>query len=65
MVFGLVLGCRALSGVIQVTGVVWVRREWEPEELISSWTLLDEDWRLVGNKTSATRLGFSVLLKFF
>jgi hypothetical protein len=25
----------------------------------------DEDWRLVGNKTSATRLGFSVLLKFF
>jgi TnpA family transposase len=42
-----------------------VRREWEPEELISSWTLVDEDWRLVGNKTSATRLGFSVLLKFF
>lgn len=24
-----------------------------------------EDWRLVGNKSGATRLGFSLLLKFF
>jgi hypothetical protein len=23
------------------------------------------DWRLVGNKTGATRLGFSLILKFF
>jgi hypothetical protein len=44
---------------------VLVRREWTPEELIESWTLLDDDWRLVGNKTSVTRLGFSVLLKYF
>jgi TnpA family transposase len=42
-----------------------VRREWEPEELIASWTLLDDDWRLVGHKTGATRLGFSLILKFF
>lgn len=42
-----------------------MRREWEPEELIASWTLLDDDWRLVGNKTGATRLGFSVILTFF
>jgi uncharacterized protein DUF4158 len=42
---------------------VWVRRECGQEELIASWTLLDDDWRLVGNTTSATRLG--VLLKFF
>ncbi len=42
-----------------------MRREWTPEELIESWTLLDDDWRLVGNKTSVTRLGFSVLLKYF
>lgn len=42
-----------------------MRREWAPEELIGSWTLLDDDWRLVGNKTSVTRLGFCVLLKFF
>jgi hypothetical protein len=40
-----------------------MRREWEPEELIAAWTLLDGDWELVGNKTGATRL--SLLLKFF
>jgi len=42
-----------------------MRREWEPEEVIAAWTLLDGDWELVGNKTSATRLGFSLILKFF
>ncbi|MET8054742.1 DUF4158 domain-containing protein [Streptosporangium sp. NPDC005286] len=42
-----------------------MRREWEPEELIAAWTLLDGDWELVGNKTGTTRLGFSLLLKFF
>jgi hypothetical protein len=41
-----------------------VRREWEPEELITAWTLLDGDWELVGNKTGATRLGFGLMLKF-
>jgi Domain of unknown function (DUF4158) len=45
--------------------LVAVRREWEPEELIACWTLVEDDWRLVGNKTGATRLGFAVLLKFF
>ena len=34
-----------------------LRREWEPEDLIAAWTLLDGDWELVGNKTGATRLG--------
>ncbi len=42
-----------------------MRREWEPEELIGSWTLLEEDWRLLANKAGAPRLGFSLLLKFF
>jgi hypothetical protein len=42
-----------------------VRREWELEELIAAWTLLDGDWELVGNKSGATRLGFGLLLKFF
>jgi len=42
-----------------------VRREWEPEDLIASWTLVEPDWRLVANKAGATRLGFCVLLKFF
>jgi hypothetical protein len=43
----------------------FVRREWEPEELIGSWTLVEPDWKLVANKSGATRLGFSALLKFF
>ncbi len=53
------------------TGLGWlvvgrfVRREWEPEELIGSWTLVEPDWKLVANKSGATRLGFSALLKFF
>jgi len=42
-----------------------VRREWEPEDVIACWTLGDEDWRLLGNKTGGTRLGFALLLKFF
>ena len=42
-----------------------MQREWAEEDLIASWTLVGEDWGLVGNKTGATRLGFSLLLKFF
>ncbi|MFQ6397491.1 DUF4158 domain-containing protein [Nocardia sp. KC 131] len=42
-----------------------MRQEWSTEDLIGSWTLVGEDWRLVGNKSGATRLGFSLLLKFF
>ncbi len=42
-----------------------MRRDWEPEELIDCWTLVDEDWALVANKSGPTRLGFAVLLKFF
>ncbi len=33
--------------------------------LIDCWTLVEESWRLVGNKTEATRLGFAVMLKHF
>ena len=46
-------------------GVKAAGREWEPEELVGAWTLLDGDWDLVGNKSGATRLGFGLLLKFF
>ena len=42
-----------------------MRSDWSPEELISSWTLEEADWRLLANKTGATRLGFAVLLRFF
>jgi len=42
-----------------------MRREWEPEDLIASWTLLPGDVDLLVNKSGATRLGFALLLKFF
>ena len=32
---------------------------------MGAWTLVADDWRLVGNKTGPTRLGFVLLLKFF
>ena len=42
-----------------------MRREWSTEDLVASWTLIGDDWRLVGNKTGATRLAFALILKFF
>jgi len=42
-----------------------MRREWSAEELIAGWTFIEEDWRLLGNKSGTTRLGFGVLLKYF
>ncbi|MBA8824775.1 hypothetical protein FHX42_002122 [Saccharopolyspora lacisalsi] len=42
-----------------------MQREWASDELVESWTLAGDDWRLVGNKSGATRLGFALLLKFF
>jgi hypothetical protein len=42
-----------------------VRQDWEPEDLLASWTLIEADWELVANKADATRLGFALLLKFF
>jgi TnpA family transposase len=42
-----------------------MRRNWEPEDLIACWTLIDDDWAAVANKSAATRLGFALLLKFF
>ena len=42
-----------------------MRREWDLEELIKCWTLDEGEFELVGNKSGATRLGFSLMLKFF
>ena len=42
-----------------------MRREWEPEDLIACWTLVEPDWELVANKAGPTRIGFVALLKFF
>ena len=42
-----------------------MRQEWSPEDVVACWTLVDGDWDLVANKTGTTRLGYSLLLKFF
>lgn len=42
-----------------------MRREWEPEDLIEVWTLLEENQDRLRNKSGAKRLGFALLLKFF
>jgi TnpA family transposase len=42
-----------------------MRDEWSLDELVASWTLVGQDWDLIGNKTGATRLGFALMLKFF
>ena len=42
-----------------------MRREWDPEDLIACWTLIEADRKLIGNKTGPTRLGFALSLKFF
>ncbi|WP_406152680.1 DUF4158 domain-containing protein [Streptomyces sp. NBC_01023] len=42
-----------------------VRQDWEPEDLIEVWTLLEDDMKRVRNKSGTTRLGFALLLKFF
>jgi hypothetical protein len=34
-----------------------VQAEWEPDELIDSWTLTGNDWDLITNKAGVTRLG--------
>lgn len=31
------------------------------DELVYSWTLVGEDWALLGNKSGVTRLGFALL----
>jgi TnpA family transposase len=42
-----------------------MHQEWEPEDLIEVWTLLEDDQKALRNKSDANRLGFALLLKFF
>ena len=42
-----------------------MQRGWRAEELVECWTLVEDNWRLVGNKAGASRLGFSLMLKYF
>ena len=40
-----------------------MRREWEPEDLVAGWTLVEQDE--VAYKRGPTSLGFALLLKYF
>jgi len=42
-----------------------MKRNWNEDELLEHFTLLPIERKLIGNKTGASRLGFTVLLKFF
>ena len=42
-----------------------MRREWDLDSLIDSWTVLDADRELIANKYGPTLLGFVLILKFF
>lgn len=42
-----------------------MRQDWEPEDLIEVWTLLEDDMKRLRSKSGANRLGFTMLLKFF
>jgi len=42
-----------------------MKRTWTSEELLEHFTLLPDELAAVGNKSGATRLGFTVLLKCF
>jgi hypothetical protein len=54
-----------LLGTSEAVGDQAGGRDWEPEDLVAHWTLVDDDWRLVANKTGPSRLGFALVLKFF
>jgi hypothetical protein len=49
-----------LSVVVDREGAQ-VRTEWKLNELIGAWTLVEGDWKLIANKTGATRLGAVML----
>src|SRR5260370_7748249 len=42
-----------------------MKRQWDIEELIEHFTLVQEDLDLLANKSGPTRLGFALLLKCF
>jgi len=44
---------------------VQVMREWELDDLIASWTLLEADEDLLARVHGGSRLGFALMLKFF
>ncbi|MEV0217715.1 DUF4158 domain-containing protein [Micromonospora sp. NPDC050695] len=45
--------------------MLFVRREWELDDLIASWTLVDADQELLVGKHDVPRLSCAVMVKFF
>ena len=42
-----------------------MKRHWDEQELAERWSLTHDECELVRNRTERSRLGFTVLLKFF
>ncbi|AHA70008.1 transposase Tn3 family protein [Bacillus thuringiensis YBT-1518] len=42
-----------------------MKKNWTEDELLENFILVDIERKLIGNKTGASRLGFTVLLKYF
>jgi hypothetical protein len=42
-----------------------MKRQWDIEDLIEHFTLVEDDLKILANKTGATRLGCVLLLKCF
>ncbi|MEX5521499.1 DUF4158 domain-containing protein [Bacillus cereus] len=42
-----------------------MKKNWTEDELLEHFILVDIERKLIGNKTGASRLGFTVLLKYF
>ena len=42
-----------------------MKRQWDIEELIEHFTLIQEDLDLLANKSGPTQPGFALLLKYF
>ncbi len=40
-----------------------MKRQWDIEDLIEHFTLVEDDLKILANKTGATRLGCALLLK--
>ena len=42
-----------------------MKRHWDEQELAEHWSLTDDEFEMLRNRTERGRLGFAVLLKFF
>jgi hypothetical protein len=45
--------------------ILYMKKDWHPDELAHHWSLSPDERDLLGNKSGATRLNFAILLKAF